>query len=83
MKREEMIEVLTPVVAQRSEAPEHARRRLSRMRSFVLRRELLMHGLVEYDDFAEVPSEQEEEPFIANPRVLLGVVWPQLHGDKE
>ena len=58
MTREEMIETLLPALVSSGEALTSARRRLWRMQTSALERELLMRGLVDYDD--PVPLDDEE-----------------------
>ena len=57
MNRNEMIEALLQQVVLSGEAPSPARRRLWRMSTPTLRRELLLRGLLEYED---PPLEEED-----------------------
>ena len=76
MNRNEMIEALMPAVAERGEALAPARRRLWRMSAPALRRELLMRGLVEYDDPLDSLEDEQIDEQYADPRALLGVAVP-------
>lgn len=58
MTREQMIETLLPALASSGEALASARRRLWRTPTSALERELLMRGLIAYDD--PVPVENED-----------------------
>lgn len=50
MTRDEMIDMLIPVLVTNGESPSGARRRLWRMSTSALEREMLLRGIVEYDD---------------------------------
>jgi len=50
MNRSEMVEALNPEMVQTGQALVPARRRLVRMTTTALKRELLLRGLVEYAD---------------------------------
>jgi hypothetical protein len=58
MTREEMIETLLPALANSGVALVSARRRLWRMPTRALERELLMRGLVAYDDPVAIDDEE-------------------------
>lgn len=58
MTREEIIEVLLPAHVNSGDSLATARRRLWRMSTKALQRELLLRGLAEYDDPA--PLDEEE-----------------------
>jgi len=57
MNRNEMIEVLLQAFVLAGDLPSTAQRRLWRMSVPALRRELLLRGLIEYED---PPSEEDE-----------------------
>jgi hypothetical protein len=59
MKRDEMIETLLPAIVNSGETLTSARRRLWRMSDGALEREMLMRGLVDYDDPA--PNDEEDD----------------------
>ena len=58
MTREEIIEILIPAYVNSGDTLTTARRRLWRMSTKTLQRELLLRGLAEYDEPA--PLEEEE-----------------------
>ncbi len=70
MKRNEMIDALLQHVVLAGEAPSLARRRLWRMSTPGLRRELLLHGLAEYDDPA--PEDEDGIDEVPSAYALLG-----------
>ena len=59
MTRDEMIDTLIPVLVNCGETPTCARRRLWRMSPGALERELLLRGIVDYDD--PLPGDEGEE----------------------
>lgn len=59
MNRAEMIEALIPVVVQSGQGLVAARQRLWRMSTAALHRELLLHGLLEYEDPPLVDDEDD------------------------
>ena len=59
MTREEIIEVLVPAFVNSGDTLATARRRLWRMSPAALERELLLRGIVEYDD--PLPGDEGEE----------------------
>lgn len=73
MNRTEMIDMLMSNTAQGGELLAAARRRLWRMSDRALQRELLMRGLLEYED--PLCEEQFDEPreLDCRTRVLLGL----------
>ncbi len=58
MTREQMIETLIPAMTSCGQTLASARRRLWRMTSATLEREMLMRGLADYDDPA--PADEDE-----------------------
>jgi len=72
MKRDEMIDALLQHVNLTGEALSPARRRLWRMSTPELRRELLLRGLTEYDD--PPPEEDDASEDLPSAYALLG--WP-------
>lgn len=74
MTRDEMIDTLIPVLVNCGESPTNARRRLWRMSTSALEREMLLRGIVEYDDPApEEPGEAYDDD--CSGYALLR--WPQ------
>lgn len=72
MTREEMIEMLIPVLMNSGETLVSARRRLWRMSTSALERELLLRELAAYDD--PVPDEEDAADDNLSSCSLLG--WP-------
>jgi len=64
MNRNEMIDALLQAFVQAGEPPSPARRRLWRMSTAALHRELLMRGLMEYEEspFEEDEADRDELP---------------------
>ena len=74
MTRDEMIDILIPVMVNCGESPASARRRLWRMSTSALEREMLLRGIAEYDDpLPEEPGEIGDEDFSA----CAMLRWPQ------
>jgi hypothetical protein len=74
MTRDELIDTLLPVMVNCGESPAGARRRLWRMSTSALKREMLLRGVVEYDDPPpEEPEESCEDDFSA----CAVLRWPQ------
>jgi hypothetical protein len=70
MNRDQMIDALLQQVVVSGEAPAPARRRLWRMSAPALRRELLLRGLMEYDD--PPPEDEEGGDEVPSAYALLG-----------
>ena len=67
MTRDEMIDILIPVMVNCGESPASARRRLWRMSTSALEREMLLRGIAEYEDpLPEEPGEIGDEDAIAD-----------------
>ena len=74
MTRDEMIDILIPVMVNCGESPASARRRLWRMSTSALEREMLLRGIAEYDDpLPEEPGEIGDEDFTG----CAMLRWPQ------
>ncbi|MCC6532857.1 MAG: hypothetical protein IT531_09930 [Burkholderiales bacterium] len=71
MSRNEMIDALMPATTH-AETPSRARRRLWKLTTAALRREMLMHGLIEYDDPLEADADLEDAADAFSARLLLG-----------
>ena len=69
MTREQMIDLLVPVLVGLGESPVASRRRLWRTKAAALQREMLLRGLVEYDEPALEEEAENDEPLPS---------WPAL-----
>jgi hypothetical protein len=81
MNRNEMIEALIPAMTQAGEALAPARRRLWRMSTAALCRELLLRGVVEYEE--PLPSDDADDADSDSfaPGSLLGWTGGPVYND--
>ena len=75
MTRDEMIETLIPAMLNSGATLTSARRRLWRMTTSALQREVLMRGLADYDDPAPIDEEQYGGADDGGGYAALG--WPE------
>lgn len=81
MNRNEMIDVLMPAIAQCGEALAPARRRLWRMSTSALHRELLMRGLLDYEDPPEIDECEDCAEQYQSARTLFGLDPVPVYAD--
>jgi hypothetical protein len=70
MTRDEMIDMLLPYLVQAGMTLATARRRLWGMSRLALEREVLLRGLVDYDDTAQFDEDEDADVVAPGPAVL-------------
>ena len=81
MTRDEMIETLIPAIVNGGEALASARRRLWRMTTAALEREMLMRGLADYDDPAVIDDDEYDGEDNRGGYAALGWAQAPLYQD--